>query len=216
MKKRKYKTIIWDWNGTLIDDAWLAIEVMNDMLTRRKMKTITLDLYREIFDFPVKDYYAKIGYDFSVESFEVVGNEFITLYDERHFECNLRLSAMKCLEKFKNANMNQYILSARNHKQLEEEIQHFNISSHFKTYSGLSHNYAHGKIELGKELIDNENIFVETTVLIGDTTHDFEVAQSLGIDCILLEGGHHSQKRLKDCGVILFEELDQLTGIIDE
>jgi len=210
---KKYKTVIWDWNGTLIDDAWLAIEVMNAMLGNRKMKYIDLEYYRDIFDFPVKDYYAKIGFDFSLESFEIVGNEFITLYDLRHFECNLRPYAINCLNKFNASEKSQFVLSARNHKQLNEEIEYFNIHHHFKTFSGLSHNYAHGKIELGQQLIKNENILTDQTVLIGDTTHDFEVAQALGIDCILIEGGHHSRNRLKECGVKVVEDLEELTQL---
>ena len=29
---KKYTNIIWDWNGTLLDDAWLCVDVMNGML----------------------------------------------------------------------------------------------------------------------------------------------------------------------------------------
>ena len=73
----QYKHIIWDWNGTLLNDGWLFVEVMNIVLKRRKMKPITLDSYREIFRFPVKDYYMKLGFDFEKESFESSGLEFI-------------------------------------------------------------------------------------------------------------------------------------------
>jgi len=207
---KKYKTIIWDWNGTLLDDAWLAIEVMNGMLLKRKMKALELEHYREIFDFPVKDYYQLLGFDFSEESFELVGNEFIALYDERHFECKMRSNALESIKHFNKANLNQYVLSARNHKQLQEEMEFFDILGHFKTFSGLSHNYANGKVELGKQLIENENILIDKTVLIGDTSHDFDVATELGIDCILLDGGHHSKNRLNKCGVRVINDLDEL------
>jgi phosphoglycolate phosphatase len=207
---KTYNTIIWDWNGTLIDDSWLAIEVINDMLKRRKMELISIELYRELFDFPVKDYYIKIGFDFSKESFEVVGGEFIDLYDARHFELKLRSDAFNCINHFSEKNKNQYVLSARNHKQLEEEMRYFDILPHFKTFSGLSHNFAHGKVELGHQLIQNESILSEQTLIIGDTTHDYEVARALGIDCILLENGHHSGQRLKNCGVSVFQNLSEL------
>ncbi len=214
MTKKRYNTIIWDWNGTLLDDVWLAIEVMNNMLKKRKLKRLELDHYRDIFDFPVKDYYQLLGFDLSKESFEILGNEFITLYDQRHFECKLRSNSLECIIKFKNANLGQYVLSARNQIQLEEEMKYFNIMQHFKTFSGLSHNYANGKVELGRQLLENENIQTDKTVLIGDTTHDFEVANELRIDCILIEGGHHSQQRLTNCGVKVINDLDQLE-IID-
>ncbi|SVD25320.1 uncharacterized protein METZ01_LOCUS378174, partial [marine metagenome] len=66
----KYKHIIWDWNGTLLDDGWLFVDVMNSILRRRGMDTITLEKYREIFGFPVKDYYLKLGFDLEKEPFE--------------------------------------------------------------------------------------------------------------------------------------------------
>ena len=76
---KKYNHIIWDFNGTLLDDAWLCVEILNDLLEKRKMPLITPALYGRIFDIPVIDFYEKIGFDFSIESFEIVGTEFITL-----------------------------------------------------------------------------------------------------------------------------------------
>ncbi|MCX6282944.1 MAG: hypothetical protein NTW31_01715 [Bacteroidetes bacterium] len=74
-----YKHIIWDWNGTLLDDAWLCVEVMNGMLEKRGLEKVSLDFYRSVFTFPVRDYYEKLGYDFEKEPFEEVGMEFMVL-----------------------------------------------------------------------------------------------------------------------------------------
>ena len=66
----KYKHIIWDWNGTLINNIWLVVEIMNKMLKKRNMPGIDSKKYREIFDFSVTKYYSKLGFDFSDKSFE--------------------------------------------------------------------------------------------------------------------------------------------------
>ena len=66
----RYSHILWDWNGTLLDDAWLCVDVMNSMLTERKLQPLTLQRYRDIFSFPVKDYYLLLGFDFEKEPFE--------------------------------------------------------------------------------------------------------------------------------------------------
>ena len=50
-----YKHIVWDWNGTLLDDAWLCVEVLNQMLSQRGRAAITLEFYRQHFKFPVID-----------------------------------------------------------------------------------------------------------------------------------------------------------------
>ena len=64
----KYQHIIWDWNGTLLNDAWLFVDIMNGVLSNRKLPLITVDDYRKLFCFPVKDYYKKLGFDLENES----------------------------------------------------------------------------------------------------------------------------------------------------
>lgn len=206
----KYNTIIWDWNGTLLNDAWLGIEVMNSLLNERKLPLLTLEKYREIFDFPVKDYYAKLGFNFEKEPFEVIGNEFITRYDQKHLSCSLHENALEMLNYIKNAGLKQYVLSARNHVQLENEFDHFGIRFLFESFSGLSDNLANGKIELGRQLIENHKIDQQKTLMIGDTVHDFEVSAELGIDCILYTGGHQSEKRLSVCNTLTINNLIEL------
>ncbi|GAI63219.1 unnamed protein product [marine sediment metagenome] len=82
-KIAKHKHIIWDWNGTLINDVWLVVEIMNKMLKKRNLSKIDSKKYREIFDFPVTKYYSKLGFDFSNESFEKLTVEFISEYYQR-------------------------------------------------------------------------------------------------------------------------------------
>ena len=50
------KHIIWDWNGTMLDDRWLTIAAMNSVLARRNMDELTEDQYLQFFTFPVIEY----------------------------------------------------------------------------------------------------------------------------------------------------------------
>ena len=53
--------IIWDWNGTLLNDVNRNCALMNRMLRRRGMPAIpSLTRYREIFRFPIREYYRNI------------------------------------------------------------------------------------------------------------------------------------------------------------
>ena len=83
MKNGQIKHVIWDWNGTLINDAWLFVDVMNNILQKRNMHTITIKKYRDIFGFPIKNYYEKLGFNTKKESIEKLGLEFIKEYKKR-------------------------------------------------------------------------------------------------------------------------------------
>ena len=108
----KYKHIIWDWNGTLLDDAWLCVEVLNRILTARGMKTTTLSEYQEHFDFPVVNYYMKLGFDFSVSGFDEIAQQYIKDYESQLGRCRLQDGAVGIIEKFRDGGFCQSVLSA--------------------------------------------------------------------------------------------------------
>ena len=43
IKTPQIKYVIWDWNGTLINDSWLFVELMNDELRLRHLPEITVE-----------------------------------------------------------------------------------------------------------------------------------------------------------------------------
>lgn len=206
----KYKHIIWDYNGTLLNDASLCVEIINELLEKRGLKTMSLQKYKETFDFPVKDYYKRAGFDFKKESFEIVGSEFIKEYDKRQVTTNLHDGAISLLQEIKNKGVKQSILSAREITPLLHELKNLNIFNCFEEVVGLNNYYAGSKLEIGKQLISKINVPKNEILMIGDTKHDAEVAKGIGIDCILISHGHHTKEKLQTCGLEVFENFEEV------
>lgn len=204
-----YKHIIWDWNGTLIDDTWLCLEIMNTQLKKRDKKTVSYAQYQRFFDFPVKNFYKKIGFDFDEESYENVAQNFIREYTKRRFECSLHFGVPTILQKFKSFGIEHSILSAYAEKELGEMIEHFDLKGYFNNVFGLNNHYAAGKHKEGEALIAKLNIATKAIIMIGDTYHDYEVAKHLGIDCILISQGHQSELKLESSGVPVVRNLSE-------
>jgi len=211
---RRYSHVLWDWNGTLLDDAWLCVEVMNRMLAERNLQTLTLQRYRDIFAFPVKDYYLKLGFDFEKEPFEKVGMDFMNLYNLRQRDCTLHSEARGILLKIAGKGIPQSVLSAREENELRTEIKESGIESFFDKIYGLDDHYAHGKTDVGIKLIADLGLPVEKLLFIGDTLHDAEVAMELNIDCILIPEGHHSAERLSGSGFPVITSLREFGRLI--
>ena len=95
-----YKHIIWDWNGTLLDDTWLCVEVLNGLLAKRNREPISKTTYRQNFGFPVIDFYNYLGFDTEIDSFEKISREFIDNYEARWLEeCALHAETKEILTK---------------------------------------------------------------------------------------------------------------------
>ena len=213
----EYNHIIWDWNGTLLDDVKLCASIMNSLLEQESLPGITVEKYREIFTFPVVEYYKLAGHTFERNSFKVLGKIFMENYELRKLECNLFPDVRKVLNEFKNKNINQYLLSAYKQDLLDKTVKHFELNEYFNEIIGLDNIYAGSKIHLGKELISiiNSNGKKEKILLIGDTQHDLEVAQAIGVDCILISAGHQSEKKLSGLsGVTIIPGLDSLLTML--
>jgi phosphoglycolate phosphatase len=193
----RYEHVIWDWNGTLLDDVTLCVDVMNVMLRARRMREVDEAEYRQTFDFPVKEYYRKLGFDFLVEPFEKLAVEYCDDYDARIGECGLHAHVTNVLEALLRRGANQYLLSAHEQRALSEALEFFEIAAYFHEAVGQSDRYSAGKIGAGLDLIERLDMERSRTVLVGDTVHDHEVASALGIDCVLVCNGHHSRGRLE-------------------
>ena len=215
LKPLQYKHIIWDWNGTLLDDGWLFVDVMNNILKRRKMKTITLEKYREIFGFPVKNYYTKLGFDLEKEPFEESGMEFIKGYENRRYEAQLYPQAIPLLSDLQTIGISHSILSAQHQTLLDDLTQYYNIRDHFIQIIGLDNHYAHSKVENGIRWVNRLKLNAQEVLLIGDTDHDFEVAETIGIDCLLLSHGHHSSDRLQKTGATVVQGLNDVFQLFE-
>ena len=210
MELRKYRHLIWDWNGTLLDDAWLCREIMNQQLHRRGLPVLSAERYEEIFDFPVEKYYRAVGFDWSRESFQEAGTEFIVEYERRKQECTLQPGGKALLADLAAGGWSQAVLSAYSHHTLEEFLGHFGVRQHFRSVAGSRDHYAAGKVGHGLKMLEELHVSPRETLLIGDTTHDAEVARAMGIDCVLVPCGHNSRIRLAGCGVPVVENLGAL------
>ncbi|MDA3951872.1 MAG: HAD hydrolase-like protein [Spirochaeta sp.] len=206
----KYRYVLWDWNGTLLNDLWLALEIANAMLHRRGLPVMDEQRYREIFDFPVAEYYRRAGFDFDREPFPVLAEEFIGEFNRRVKECALHAGATEILEAIAQDGKRQAVLSASHQESLTATVALHGIRDHFDELQGLADNLAVSKEAAGHALLAAVAVDPTSVVLIGDTTHDYDVAVGLGVACILVADGHQAQSRLEATGVPVVSSLSAL------
>ncbi len=203
-------TIIWDWNGTLLNDAEICRESINRMLKVRNLPELSLQKYRDVFTFPVIEYYKKVGFDFSLEEWESVAMEFINLYISALPSCRLTPFALEALETFKQKGYRQAIISAMQHEALLKSVSDLGIHKYFEFIGGISDHYAKSKIDNARNYFDTAGLNPNTITLIGDTIHDSEVAAEIKCNCILVATGHQSFQRLSNTGLRVINNLSEI------
>jgi len=210
MSNFPYKHIMWDWNGTLLNDAWMSVMVINKTLAKRKMPTIDQAHYQQIFGFPVIDYYRRLGFDFVDESFEVVGTEFIDGYEKHKFDVSLHEGVEEVLIKLSSLRVSHSILSAYKQNTLDELVAHFGLTHRFLKIVGLNNHYAHSKVDNAIKWMSELEYKPSEVLFVGDTEHDFEVAEAIGVDCVLIPGGHQNRAVLESTGAIVVDGIKNI------
>ncbi len=215
---KNYNHIIWDWNGTLFNDVELCAAIMNLLLVQESLPGISVKKYKEIFTFPVIEYYKIAGHTFERNSFEFLGKQFMDEYEIRKDKCDLYEGVRELLTEIDKRKIQQHLLSAYEQNSLNRILKHFLIDEYFQNIVGLDNIYAGGKSHLAKmlELRIRSNGSSGNILLIGDTIHDYEVAGEINSDCILLSHGHQDEERLLKLGVPVANDFTALSNILKE
>ncbi|MBP5245457.1 MAG: HAD hydrolase-like protein, partial [Clostridia bacterium] len=109
----KYTHILWDFNGTILDDVQTGIKSINTLLERRNLPVIPDEsYYKDVFTFPIINYYKRLGFDFSKEPFDIIAHEWVKEYMENVKDAGVNDGVIHLLKRAKEQGVKQYILSA--------------------------------------------------------------------------------------------------------
>jgi len=210
----QYKNIIWDWNGTIVNDAPLFVDTMNVLLKQNSLPSICLVDYKKKFCFPIEKYWRALGFRFNQKTFNTFNKLFISLYKEKMFSPPLQPDIVSVFRELQNLKIRQFVLSASEQSLLEGAIVYYQIDSFFAGIYGVDNLNAFGKEAFGKKLIEDHSINPKETIVVGDTAYDYRVASSLGCRCVLVSFGHFEYSRLlfKDC--ITLHSVDELRTLL--
>lgn len=200
------RQVLWDWNGTLLDDLAYAIGVRNRTFPAFGLPRIgSVSEYHRQFTFPVRRYYERAGV--TDETFVAVAHAWMAEYVRGFDTVPLHGDAVETLARFAAAGVRQAVLSATRRDMLESQIARFPIRAYFTDVLGLSDIYARSKEAVGLDYLARCGVPAASTLMIGDTLHDAEVARAMGTECVLVARGHQSRETLLTAGVPVMDTL---------
>lgn len=204
---RKIQTIVWDFNGTILDDVGIGVEAANVLLAESGKPLIgSVEAYRKVFGFPVIDYYERIGLE--REKFPTYAKKWVETYNALEPKAGLQDGVLELLTYFQTHGYTQYLLSATESGMLARQLGRLGIVGFFEKTIGQDNIHAHGKIQAAKAF--SASVGLKNALVLGDSLHDAEVAEAIGADCVLFACGHEDAERLHGCGHPVFENAREL------
>ncbi len=208
-----YKYIFWDFNGTIIDDVCNALGCVNDLLDRKSRSHITLDDYYEYVETPIIGFYRHILPPEELD-FEEISRDYHKDYLKRIDETHLADGAYELMHFLKEKGIHQYIVTANHIDEATDLTKKFGIFDCVEEILGAENTLAESKTERAKKLFNSLGIHRNDAIFIGDTLHDLETANALGIDCVLVSYGHQGRKLLESHNAFVVDSMEEIKNII--
>jgi len=191
--------LVWDWNGTLLDDLPLVVAATNASIAVHGIAPITAEEHRRDFLRPVADYYAMLlGRPVDAEEFVALDKAFHAAYNDGLATCVLAPDAEAALRAWTGT---QSLLSMWFHTDLVPAVSRYGLAGYFTRVDGLRANVGGGP--KAPHLIAHLSALGLTgpgCVLVGDSVDDAEAAQAVGARCVLYAGGFTDARRLRATG----------------
>ena len=208
-----YRHIVWDWNGTLLDDVQASVNAINRLLATRSLPRTDASRYRDQFGFPVRNYYTAIGFRLENENWDLLARTYHDLYLADP-SIRLHTDAVPVLRGCCDAGLGLSVLSAAEQSILNRMLADAGVAAWFDFIHGVDNLHGHSKVETGRQLIRRIPCPPAQVLFVGDTLHDHEVATELGCACVLLSQGHQSHDRLLAAGCPVLESLAEIPAFL--
>ena len=208
------KHIIWDFNGTLLNDTQLSLDVDNNVFEKLGIPAITIDDYRNNMTMPVRDFYPTVGVDYSVHSYETIARLWLDEFNQKAVGVGLVSGALDAIRFFHGQGRSQSVLSASYEPSLRKQCEALGLTPYMADISGLEDESASKKTEIGRRQLRELGLEGRDVVLIGDMLTDVHLAEDLGADCILVSWGHNDLKRLLSSGLPVARDFGELEEIL--
>ena len=208
--------IFWDWNGTLMDDVDFTHSCLNWMLeTHGYPQRYDLAAYREIFGFPIEEYYIRAGFNFAKHPYAELAERFMAHYNAGVDACFPSAHAAETLAELSRQGWRQSVLSASRRDYLIEQVAARGLQGFFTELLGLADIYGVSKVQLGTDYLRRTGIDPAACVMVGDTDHDAAVAAAIGATCMLYTGGHQSRALLEAACPHVIDDLALLPDLLE-
>jgi len=208
--------IIWDWNGTLLDDTWLTVHAASAVLEAYgRPRTLTVDLWREIATRPLIDTYVRLlDMEIDTEQWVSLAGVWLDAYRSRFPEVGLNPMAQLALDEAAAAGMTQSIVSLNTQAELSREVEALGIAGLFTHVSGSRESHGPDRSPKSTEVLSqlaDLGVDPRQALMIGDMVDDAREATEAGVRVLLVPTGDTSQERLLASG---YPVADSLTDAV--
>ncbi len=217
MTKLRARHVVWDWNGTLLDDNHAVLVGVNSVCAQYGRAAVTLEEWRAVFSRPILACYEKVlAQPLTEADWDVIDQHYHSAYRLELDTCGLAAGVPDLLHEWRDAGRTQSLLSMWFHDELVPLVGKLSLMDLFARVDGLrGYNMGGSKAAHLIEHLEAQELDPADVVLIGDVVDDAEAAAQVGAQCVLVTTGMMPRERLAAAGVPVTDSIPEALALID-
>jgi len=195
----KYPLIVFDWDGTIIDSASTIAACIQDASRDLGLEVPDRERASHVIGLGLHDAMRIAVPGLPAESYP----EFVESY-RKHFlarkDSMQPFAGMRELLESLSKERLLAIATGKSRRGLDRDLEFHDLRQHFAASRCADETSPKPHPAMLLELMAQLDTVETQTLMVGDTSHDMEMARAAGVDAIAVTYGAHAEEGLRACG----------------
>ena len=198
LRPRRYDLIVFDWDGTLFDSTALIVRAIQAACRDLGAPVPSDEAAAHVIGLGLQDALQHAVPDLPVDLYPELGRRYRQHYFASHDQVTLFAGVPELLAGLRERNHWLAVATGKNRHGLDEALRISALGGLFDATRTADETRSKPHPQMLQELMREFGTDPERTLMIGDTTHDLQLAANAGTDAVAVAYGAHPPEQLGD------------------
>lgn len=210
---RQFELLVFDWDGTLMDSAAAISESLQAACTEMGLPVPSRERARHVIGLGLTDALAYVLPELPEVDYPKVLDRFRAHFLLRDAGTTLFPGAADMIRELRDSGFMLAVATGKSRRGLDRALKETGLHGSFDTTRCADEGFSKPHPGMLEAVMDALGTPRTATVMIGDTTHDLEMANAAGVAAVAVTYGAHERMALTACQPLAM--LDELQGLRD-
>ena len=208
---RNYRLVVFDWDGTLLDSAGAIVACMQAAAIDLGLLPPDEKAARQVIGLGLHDALSQAMPGVPAREYPRIAERYRHHYLAKDHELSLFSGARELVEELSGGGCLLGVATGKSRLGLNRALEVSGLRSYFHATRCADECSSKPAPDMLREIMDELDTVPGQTLMIGDTTHDLQMAKNAGVGALAVGHGAHAREALQaERPLGLFDELGQL------
>lgn len=194
----KYELVVFDWDGTLLDSAGAIVQAIQAACADLELPIPSDQQARHVIGLGLADAMRHAVPDLTADRYQAMVDRYRYHYLSGDHQLTLFPGVQAMLERLNTAGHIVTIATGKSRLGLERALDHSGLRPLFQASRCADECHSKPHPQMLEELMAEFGVAPASTVMIGDTSHDLQMAANAGVDALAVTYGAHPHGHLRE------------------